>query len=293
MPRISYVNGQFVPHHKASVHIEDRGLQFSDSVYEVFALIGGQLADEAGHLDRLERSLKELGIEMPMSRRALQLVMRQLVRRNKISDAALYLQVTRGVAPRDFRIPRGIRPALIMTLRPTPFDIPARKALAKKAVTVADIRWGRRDIKTTQLLAQVMAREHAAVCGVQEAWLVDGDGFITEASASNAWIVDGRGNLLTRPVNGSAILKGVTRSTMQMLCRKEKMKIIERPFTVQEAYKAKEAFTSSANALFVSITEIDGRKIGDGKPGPVVSRLYDIYMDYVRNKKSKQERWSS
>lgn len=290
MPRIAYVNGRFVPHGAATVHIEDRGLQFGDSVYEVFALIGGVIADEAGHLDRLERSMKEIRIKPPMTRAALKGVMRELVRRNRRANAAIYLQVTRGVAARDFRIPAGAKPGIIMTVMPMSFDIAARKQVAKKAVTLPDIRWKRRDIKTTQMLAQVLARREAEERGAQEAWLVDEDGYITEASASNAWIVDRKGNLITRPAAGNAVLKGVTGSAMRALCRKAKLKIVERPFTVKEAYAAKEAFTSSANMLFASIVEIDGKKIGNGRPGPVMEKLYDLYMDYVC--KGRQERWS-
>lgn len=290
MPRIAYVNGRFVPHNAASVHIEDRGLQFGDSVYEVFALIGGVIADEAGHLDRLERSLKEIHMRPPMRRAAVKLAVRELVRRNRISNAMIYLQVTRGAAARDFRIPAKPDPGVIMTVRPISFDIAARKKVAKKAVTMPDIRWKRRDIKTTQMLAQVLARHEAEERGAQEAWLVDEEGFITEASASNAWIVDKKGNLVTRPAAGNVVLKGVTGTTLRALCKKAKLKIVERPFTVKEAYAAKEAFTSSANMLFASIVEIDGRKIGNGRPGPVMEKLYDIYMDYVC--RGRQEKWN-
>jgi D-alanine transaminase len=290
MSRIAYVKGKYVPHAQASVHIEDRGLQFADGIYEVFAVIDGAIVDETGHLDRLERSVKEIRMRMPVRREALRLVMRELVRRNRIGNAMIYLQTTRGVAARDFRIPKDIKPSLIMTVRPVNFDLRLRKALTKTAITVPDIRWGRCDIKTTMLLAPVLARQAASDRGASEVLFVDADGFVTEASASNAWIVDEKGALITRPTVGNVILKGVTRSAVQMLCKKEKLKLIERPFTVQEVYRAKEVFTSSSFALFASIVEVDGRKIGDGKPGSVMKKLYDIYMEYVR--RGKQQHWN-
>lgn len=293
MPRYAYVNGRYVPHRGASVHIEDRGFQFADGVYEVIALFGGRLADETGHLDRLERSLAELRIPMPLSRKALQIRVREFVRRNRIRNGFVYLQVSRGVAPRDFRFPKaGTQSTLVMTVYPAPFDIAGIKASAKKAVTVPDIRWKRRDIKTTALTAQVLAKQAAAEKGAYEAWLVDDAGYVTEGSSSNAWIVDGKGNLITRPTAHNSILKGVTRNAIQSLCKKEKIKIVERPFTVQEAYKAKEAFCSSAVALIQPIVEIDGRRIGTGRPGALTCKILDLYMDYARDIKRRQERWS-
>jgi D-alanine transaminase len=292
MPRIAYVNGQYVPHREAAVSVEDRGFLFADSVYEVVALIGGVLADEKGHLDRLERSLKELGIAMPVSRRALQLASRELVRRNRLKDGMIYMQVTRGSAPRDFKFPAKARPALVMMLYAANFDVAARKALVRKVVTVPDIRWKRRDIKTTALTAQVLARQAAVDKGAYEAWMVDEEGFITEGSASNAWIVDKAGNLVTRPTAHNSILKGVTRNALQALCREKKIKIVERAFTVAEAYKAKEAFTSSAVALIAPVVEIDGKKIGDGKAGDLTCALLDLYMDYARDSGRRQETWT-
>lgn len=290
MPRVFYVNGAYLPAAEAAVSVEDRGLQFADSVYEVFAMIGGTIADERGHLDRLEYSLKSLGISMPVSRRALRLILREVARRNALANASLYVQVTRGAAPRDFKIPKDVRPGLIVTAKPMSFDVERRKLIAKTAVTVPDIRWARRDIKTTQLLAQVLAKRAAELRGADEALMVDAEGYVTEASASNAWIVDAKGQLITRPAKGGVILKGVTRTAMQALCRKEGLKIVERAFTPAEAYRAREAFTSSANMLFCSLVRIDGRKIGDGKPGPVMRALYDLYMDYA-DRPLKQVKW--
>lgn len=292
VPRIAYVNGRYVPHREAVVHIEDRGLQFADSVYEVIALIGGRLADETGHLDRLQRSLHELKMPPPVSRRALRLILHELARRNRIENAMIYMQVTRGVAPRDFKIPKQVSPGLIMMIRPVSYDIAARKAAGKKAVTVPDIRWQRRDIKTTAMVAQVLAKQAAAERGADEAWLVDGKGMITEASSSNAWIVDKKGNLITRPTAGHAILKGVTRNALQKLCREKGIRIVERAFSIAEARQAAEAFTSAATALIVPIVEIDGKKIGNGKIGPVTSAVFDLYMEYARDNARKQEHWS-
>jgi D-alanine transaminase len=292
MPRIAYVNGRYVPHREAAVHIEDRGFQFADSVYEVVALINGRLADEVGHLDRLERSLKELSIDMPRSRKAMQFAIREMVRRNKLKDGMIYMQVTRGTAPRDFKFPKDVPSTLVMTFYPANYDVPARKAAVKKAVTVPDIRWKRRDIKTTALIAQVLAKQAAAEKGAYEAWMVDDKGFVTEGSSSNAWIVDKKGNLITRPTANNTILKGVTRSALQALCKKEKIKIVERPFKVAEAYKAREAFTSSAVALIAPIVEIDGKKIGTGKAGDITCKILDLYMDYAKDERRRQEPWN-
>lgn len=293
MPRIAYVNGRYVPHMSANVHIEDRGFQFADGVYEVVALIDGKLRDEVGHLDRLERSLKEISIAMPLTRRTLQIAMREMIRRNRIANGALYIQVSRGAAARDFKFPAaGVKPTLVMTLRHMSFDIAARKAGAKPVVTVPDIRWKRRDIKSTALLAQVLAKQQGIDKGAAEAWMVDDDGYITEGSSSNAWIVDSKKRLITRPAAHNSILKGVTRSALQALCKEEGIEFVERAFTPKEAYKAKEAFTSSATALIMPVSSIDGHKIGDGKIGPITNKLYDLYMEYALSPTRKQEKWN-
>jgi len=292
MPRIAYVNGRYVNHLDAAVHIEDRGFQFADSIYEVVALIDGRFADEVGHLDRLERSLKELQIPMPVSRRSLQMIMAELARRNRARNGGIYMQVTRGVATRDFKFPKDVSPTLVMTIYPANFDVAARKAKATKAVTVPDIRWKRRDIKTTALVAQVLAKQAAAEKGAYEAWMVDEKGFVTEGSSSNAWIIDKKNNLITRPTAQNSILKGVTRNALQVLCKAEKIKIVERAFTVKEALQAKEAFTSSAVALIVPVVEIDGKKIGTGKPGDITCKLMDIYMNYATDTARKHETWT-
>lgn len=293
MPRIAYVNGRYIPHQSAQIHIEDRGFQFADGIYEVVALIDGELRDEVGHLDRLERSLGEIAITMPMPRRVLQMAMREMVRRNRIKNGALYIQVSRGIAARDFKFPSpAVRPTLVMTLRHMTFDIPARKAAAKPVVTVPDIRWKRRDIKSTALLGQVLAKQIAVNEGAAEAWMVDDDGFITEGASSNAWIIDAKGRLITRPAAHNAILKGVTRSALQALCKQEGIEFVERAFTPKEAYKAREAFTSSATALIMPVSSIDGHKIGNGKIGPITDKLYDLYMEYAMNPSRKEQKWN-
>ncbi len=284
MPRISYINGRYVPHREARVHVEDRGFQFADSIYEVIALIGGKLADERGHIDRLGRSLAEIGMTLPVSRQALGMIMSELVRRNRARDGGLYIQVTRGVAARDFKFPSAeTKPSLIMVLMPAKYNIEQRKKTGRKVITVPDLRWKRRDIKSTALLPQVLARQAAVEADAYEAWMIDDKGFITEGAASNAWIVNAKGELVTRPTSEHMILKGVTRNALQEICRKARIKVIERAFTVKEAYAAKEAFCSSAVALIAPVVTIDGKKIGTGAIGPVTEKLFDLYMDYVRN----------
>lgn len=290
MPRISYVNGRFVPHAEAKVAVEDRGFQFADSIYEVIALMGGALADERGHVDRLERSLAEIGMKLPVSRKSLGLLMRELVRRNRAVDGGVYIQVTRGVAPRDFKFPARPRPTLVMILMPARFDIPERKAAGRKVITVPDLRWKRRDIKSTALLPQVLAKQAAAKAGAYEAWMVDDDGFVTEGASSNAWIVTGKGELVTRAAAGGVILKGVTRNTLQVLAGRAGLRIVERPFTVAEALAAKEAFCSSAVALIAPVVSIDGKKIGQGRIGPVTEQLFDLYLEYAGE--DKQLKWT-
>lgn len=281
MPRYAFVNGRYIRHDAASVHIEDRGYQFADGVYEVIACIHGRLADEAGHIDRLERSLSELDIAMPVTRRSLSFIMRELVRRNRLRNANIYIQVTRGVAKRDFPFPAGdVYPSLVITARPFNFDGNPRVKVGGAVVTVPDLRWKRRDIKGIGLLPQVLAKQEAVAAGAYEAWMVDDDGLITEGASSNAWIVNPEGELITRPATRD-ILRGVTRSALERICAEAGIRIVERPFTVQEAYDAQEAFCTSAVALVVPIISIDNHIIGDGTPGPVARKLYQAYRDYA------------
>ncbi len=274
MSRVAYVNGRYVPHREAVVHVEDRGYQFADGVYEVCEVLGGRLVDETRHTDRLERSLSELRIDMPIARSALGVVLRQVVHRNRVRDGLVYFQVTRGVARRDHVFPpSGTRPALVVTARST--NRAASEAVAAKGIkviTVPDNRWERVDIKSVGLLPNVMARQAAREEGAREAWFVDGDGFVTEGAATNAWIVTAKGELVTRPADGS-ILKGITRTTLIDVLGKRGMKLVERPFTVDEAKAAREAFTTAATMLVMPVVQIDDSVVGNGHPGSLTGEL--------------------
>jgi D-alanine transaminase len=274
MTRVVYVNGQYLPYAQAGVHVEDRGFQFADSIYEVCEILRGQLVDEPRHMERLERSLGELAIPMPMSREALGQIMRQVVRRNRVVTGLLYLQVSRGAAPRDFAIPPGgLTPTLVCLARRLDGD--KRDARAQAGISVAtmpDIRWGRCDIKTVMLLPAVLAKDAAGRDGASEAWLVDAEGFVTEGASSNAWIVDKEGTLITRPT-GNAILPGVTRRTLFDLLIRENVPFSERSFRVDEAKSAREAFITSASGTVMPVVAIDGSPVGKGHPGDLTLRL--------------------
>ena len=284
MGRIAYVNGRFVRQAEACVHIEDRGLQLADAVYEVWAVFDGRLADAEGHFARLSRSLSELRIAEPMSRAALTVVLRETLRRNRVRDGLLYIQVGRGVAPRDHAFPKtAVAPSVIVTAKAV--DRAAAEAKAAKgigAVTTPENRWGRCDIKTTNLLPNVMARQAAAEAGAGEAWFVDELGFVTEGAASNAWIVDGDGRLRTRDTNAN-ILRGITRRSLIDIIRESGLEMDERPFTPAEARQAREAFSTGAGALITPVVSIDGQPIGDGTPGPVATRLRSLYIERARS----------
>ncbi len=276
--RIAYVNGRYLPHGQAGVHIEDRGLQLGDAIYEVANVLNGKPVDEEPHLDRLERSLKEIGMEAPMGRAALKLVMREMIVRNRIRNGLLYLQVTRGAAKRDHLPPKDPpRPSLIMTIRP--HDSAAMAARRENGIAVAgepDQRWARCDIKTVQLLPNLLARQAAKAKGAGEAWLVDRDGFVTEAAAANAWIVDEKGELITRDLS-RAILPGVTRAIILEAARDAGLTVRERKFTIAEAKKAREAFQSSASGAAVPVVHIDDAPVADGKPGPLTRHIRELY----------------
>ncbi len=278
MTRVVYVNGRYLPYAQAGVHVEDRGFQFADAIYEVCEVNGGRIVDETRHMDRLERSLSELRIATPMSRRALGIVLREVVRRNRVRTGLVYLQVTRGVAPRDFPFPAGeVAPTVVCLARRV--DAARRDARATSGIavkTLPDIRWGRCDIKTVMLLPAVLAKAAAEEEGAQEAWLVDSDGFVTEGASSNAWIVERSGTIVTRPV-GSAILPGVTRRTLVDVLYREKIPFTERPFRVDEALAAREAFITSASGTVMPVVAIDRVPIGDGRPGPLTRRLRSIF----------------
>lgn len=279
MPRIAYVNGRYTPHAEAGVHVEDRGYQFADGVYEVCLAVNGVFWDEEGHLARLDRSLEALSIAKPMGKPALRLVMERLLRKNRLKDALVYMQVTRGVAPRNHPFPeKPPEPSLVMTAKR--FDREKAEAQARAGVsviTVPDIRWGRVDIKSVSLLPNVLAKETARQAGAQEAWLVK-DGEITEGASSNAWIVTAHGEIVTHPL-GNEILGGITRQAVMECAAALQMKVVERAFTTAEALAASEAFLTSATTLVTSIVRIDGKNVGDGKPGKVAKRLREAYIE--------------
>jgi D-alanine transaminase len=280
MSRISYVNGRYVPHAQAHIHVEDRGFQFADGVYEVCAIRAGQLIDEAPHLLRLARSLRELKIRQPLGEASLRHLMREVVRRNRISNGLVYIQVSRGVARRDHGFPSAdVAPTLVITART--LDLAWYDVLARDGVSVVllpEARWARCDIKSTGLLANVLAKQQARVAGAYEAWFVDSHGFVTEGASTNAWIVDAAGALRTRSLS-NAILPGVTRGQMLEICGQHNFRFDESPFSVDEAFAAKEAFISAATLGLLPVTQIDGTKIGDGKPGPVGARLRGLYWN--------------
>ena len=276
--RIAYVNGRYLPHAQAGVHVEDRGLQLGDAIYEVTNVMGGKPIDEEAHLDRMERSLREIGVAMPMSRAALKLVMREMIARNRIANGLLYLQVTRGAARRDHVPPKTpLKPTLILTMRSQ--DMAALKTRMEKGIAVAtapDLRWKRCDIKTVQLLPNLLAKQAAKAKGAFEAWLIDDDGYVTEGGSTNAWIVDADNKVVTRDLS-NAILPGVTRRIILDAIREAGMDVAERKFTVAEAQKAREAFLSSATGAAVPVVMIDGVKIGEGFPGPLSRRIHALY----------------
>jgi D-alanine transaminase len=280
--RIAYVNGRYVPHAQAGVHIEDRALQFSDGIYEVVGVVSGMPLNEESHLDRLERSLRELDMAMPMGRAPLKFVIHEMARRNRIRDGLIYMQVTRGALRRDHAIPAAQpRPTLIITARSIdPAQLAARREKGVAVITQPDIRWGRRDIKSTSLLANILAKTEARKANVFEAWLVDPEGFVTEGSSTSAWIVDKDGNIVTRALSND-ILPGITRQVIFEAAREAQIAIVERKFTVAEALTAREAFMSAATLGAMAIVAIDGVKIGDGKPGPLTRRLQELYRAYA------------
>lgn len=280
MPRIAYVNGAYVPHRHASVHIEDRGYQFSDGAYEVVNTYRGRLIDELRHLQRLDRSLSELSIASPMAQQAMRLVMREVVRRNRMTTGLLYIQVTRGVAPRDHKFPRSIKPAMVMTARSIPEFPQEMVDDGVKILTIADIRWARCDIKSVALLPNILAKQAAAEAGAYEAWLVDECDYVTEGSSSNAWIVTVDNILVTQPT-GRRILAGITRQAIISLAGELGYTVEERPFTVTEAYQAKEAFMSNSSHFVTPVTQIDDAVIANGKPGNLTIELHQRYVRFM------------
>jgi D-alanine transaminase len=280
MSRVAYVNGRYVPHADASIHIEDRGYQFADGVYEVCEIFRGWVVDERRHLDRLERSLRELSIRMPVSRAALAIILREVLRRNRVRDGIIYIQVTRGVARRDHVFPSpAVAPALVVTARSIPRIRGERLAEEGVAViTLPDNRWERVDIKSIGLLPNALAKQKAKEAGAREAWFVDPDGFVTEGASTTAWIVTSLGTLVTRP-NGTEILPGITRLTAAAVAARAGHKVEERKFTVDEAKEAREAFMTAASTIVMPIVRIDDRPVGDGRPGPVARKLRGAFHE--------------
>lgn len=282
MGRIAYVDGRYVPHRTARVHVEDRGYQFADGVYEVMAVVAGAFVDEEPHLDRLDRSLAAVRIRWPMSRAALRVVLREMVRRNFPGGyGSVYLQITRGVAARNHAFPAAAKPVLVMTARTLPpFDLAAARR-GVRVITVDDERWRRPDIKSVSLLPNVLAKQLAVESGAFEAWLVDDEGLVTEGTASNAWIVTDQGEVVTRQADRS-ILAGITRGSLMALVYAHGLRLIDRPFSVGEARAAKEAFLTSTTSWVKPVIAIDGVPIGSGAIGGLTERLLEYYAGYVR-----------
>ncbi len=278
MTRVVYVNGEYLPYGAASVHVEDRGFQLADSVYEVCEVRDGRLVDERRHMLRLGRSLSELKIQEPMALRTLGVILRETVRRNRVRNGLVYLQVSRGAARRDFAFPApAVSPTVVCLARSLSRSKADKKAAAGvTVVTMPDIRWKRVDIKTTGLLPQALARQAAKDAGADEAWMVDGDGFVTEGASCNAWIVTPAGILVTRR-SDFGILRGITREVAMEVARALGLHFEERSFTVEEAKSAREAFQTSASGLVMPVVSIDGHAIGGGTPGPAASGLRKAY----------------
>lgn len=288
MPRYCYVNGRFHPHAQGAVHIEDRGYQFADGVYEVVTVVDGALIDEKGHLDRLERSLRELRIPSPMKRGVLQLKMRELIRMNGLREGLVYMQVTRGVAPRNHAFPASdTPPSLVMTTKKMRFSTMAKFTEGVPVITQKDLRWARCDIKTVSLLPNCLAKQAAVAAGSYEAWLYNEAGEVTEGASSNAWIVTPDNVLVTRPPSNE-ILSGITRKTIIDIALQEGLQFEERAFTLDEAYTAAEAFVSSATSFVTPVIKIDDTEIGDGTPGALGQRLLSAYQEYMARRHSQE-----
>jgi D-alanine transaminase len=281
LDQIAYVNGSFVPLSEAKVSVLDRGFLFADGIYEVAAVLDGKLVDNASHLARLERSVGEISLNLPETAERIQEIEKELVARNNLVDGMVYLEVTRGAdTGRDFAFPKNVRPTLIMFTAEKDIVGAASAKTGISVITVPDIRWARRDIKSVALLAQVLAKQAAAQAGAGEAWMIE-DGFVTEGGSSSAFILTQDDVLVTRQ-NGREILPGCTRKAVVKLAEERQLRVEERPFSVGEALRAKEAFITSATVFVQAVTSIDGRKVADGKPGPMTNRLREIYVDFAR-----------
>ena len=277
MSRIAYIDGRYQPLNQPAIMVEDRGYQFSDGVYEVCAIRNHRVLDEERHLDRLENSLNELSMPMPVTRAALKVIIREVVRRNRVREGLVYVQVSRGVAPREHTYASNLQPVLVVTARAMAPD--RRNHIRQNGIevmSVPDQRWARCDIKSISLLPNVMARQTAKLAGKQEAWQIGADGYVTEGGATNAWIVDTNGQLRTRPAS-NAILNGIVRQVLFDVASELQLTIDETPFTLDEAKAAKECFSTASTMAVFPVVSIDGVKIGDGKPGPVATALGAAY----------------
>ncbi len=281
MPRYAYVNGAFLPHDTASISILDRGFLFADGIYEVSAILDGKLVDNDSHLARLKRSVGEIALPLPGTLDEIAAIQRELIAKNGVTEGLIYLQVTRGAAPeRDFPFPAEQKPSLVMfTQAKAVADSPAA-AKGIKVISLPDIRWARRDIKSVGLLAQVLAKQAAAEKGCQEAFMHE-DGVITEGGSSTIWVVTKDGTLVTRP-NSQKILPGCTRAALEALVKESGIVLESRPITLDEARQAKEAFITSASSFVMPVVALDDAPIGEGVPGPVAKRLREHYIAFAR-----------
>lgn len=276
MSRIVYLNGEYLPEDEAKISVFDRGFLFADGVYEVTSVLNGKLIDNAGHLARLHYSLHELEMAAPASDSDIENIQKKLIEKNHIEQGLVYLQVTRGAADRDFAYPIGVPSSLVMfTQSKNILENPLAQS-GMSVISVPDMRWQRRDIKTVGLLAPCMAKMAAKHAGADDAWLVE-DGFVTEGSSNNAYIIDAKGTLVTRQL-GHEILAGITRKAVLKLADEQDIKIEERLFSMEEAYAAREAFITSATTFVMPVTQIDGKPVRDGKPGNLTLRLRELYI---------------
>lgn len=280
MSRIAYVNGRYVPHAEAAVHVEDRGYQFADGIYEVIAIRDGIPVDFALHYKRFCDGMAELEIAPPMGKGALVLVLKQMIRRNRLREGMVYFQVTRGVAQRNHPFPENTPSSFVVTARPNHGVQPDAVANGVRVISCPDMRWARRDIKSIALLPNVLAKQKAYTVGAQEAILVTEDGMVTEGSASTMWMVDAEGQIVTHPL-GPSILPGTVRQRMILLAKQAGYRVVERPFSLDEAKAAREVFYSSSTNYAVSAVQIDDQVIGNGAPGLVVSALRQAYIDFT------------
>jgi len=280
MSKIAYVNGRYVRHADAAVHIEDRGYQFADAVYEVCEIRDGFIVDLTRHMNRLERSLGELRIKMPMSRAALTVVLREVLRRNRVKNGLFYLQISRGVARRDHAFPTvETVPAIVVTAKSTdPKALVKKNATGIKTITLPDNRWGRVDIKTVGLLPNAMARQQAKDSGAHEAIYIDAEGMVTEAASTNVWLVDADGTLVTRPAD-HGILRGITRTTLMDVAKKLDMPVAERKFSTQDMLAAREVFLTSATGIAIPVVMIDGKPVANGHPGIISQKIRDAFFE--------------